>query len=129
MFDVQLLGRRDPSRSGEAVASIAQYYRRVTTDARPMNRLVVAGMLATLAAIITELVRGATPAWAWWASLILATVTIGLAGSHTVPSAVRLGARVDTTEEQLSLARGILRDHLVCLGCIAALLGMLIGGT
>ena len=128
MFDVQLLSGHDQRRSEEVLTSIGQYYRRVTTDARPMNRLVALGMLVTLAAIITELARGAAPAWGWWVSLALAAV-LGLAGWRTVPSAVRLGSNVGTAEERLTLARGILRDHLVCLGCVAALLGVLLGGT
>ena len=45
MFDVQV--RHDPV-DPAAVRSIAGYYRRVTTDARPMNRLVALAMLVTL---------------------------------------------------------------------------------
>ena len=57
MFDVQVLGHRGDVPE-EVVASIAAYYRRVTTEARPMNRLVGAAMLGTLAAIATQLARG-----------------------------------------------------------------------
>ena len=47
MHDVQVL--RPHENEDEAVRSIARYYRRVTTDARPMNRLVALVMVATLA--------------------------------------------------------------------------------
>jgi hypothetical protein len=39
-----------------------------------------------------------------------------------VPAAVRLGARIDPPAAQSRLARSILRDHVLCLAAIAALL-------
>ena len=57
-----------------------------------------------------------------WASLALAASAIVLAAAHTVPCAVRLGARTDTMEHQSRLARSILRDHLVCVVAIAFVL-------
>ena len=125
MFDIQLVRRRGSLE--EAVASISTYYRRVTTDARPMNRLVALAMLTTLAAILTGLARGSAPTWAWWVCLVLLGVAMAIAASHTVPSAVRLGAQRDDEPAQLALARSILRDHLFCLVCIAGLLGLLLG--
>ncbi len=51
MFDVQ--ARSYASDVPEAaLASIAAYYARVTTAARPMNRLVAAAMALTIAAVI-----------------------------------------------------------------------------
>jgi hypothetical protein len=120
MFDVQVLRRNAPREA--ALESIAAYYRRVTTAARPMNRLIATVMLATIGVIIAQLARGDGPAWTGWTSLVLAGAAIGLAASHTVPSAVRLGARVDSIDTQHALARSILRDHLICLGAIAAVL-------
>jgi hypothetical protein len=120
MFDVQVL-RRPVSRE-EALDSIAAYYRRVTSAARPMSRLVAAVMLGTIAAIVVQIARGDGPGWAPWASLVLAGSAIGTAAAHTFPSAVRLGARGDSIDRQERLARGILRDHLVCLPAIAAVL-------
>jgi hypothetical protein len=120
MFDVQALGH--PGTLPESVlASISAYYARVTTAARPMNRLVALVMLATLAAIVVEIAKGQTPTWVGWASLGLAGAAVGLAAAHTVPAAVRLGARRDPLDVQSRLARSILRDHLVCLVAIAAL--------
>lgn len=121
MFDVQV------ARGGggeEQVGSIAAYYARVTTAARPMNRLVAGAMLWTLAAIVWEIARPAHPVWAAWASLALALVPIALAGSRTVPRAVALGARRGSPGEQLQSARLILREHLVCAAFIAALIGL-----
>src|SRR2546423_15035490 len=56
MFDVQLVRRGEPRDS--ALESIAAYYRRVTTAARSMNRLVAAVMLAPIAAIVAQIRRG-----------------------------------------------------------------------
>jgi hypothetical protein len=122
MFDVQALGDHGRNLTDERLSSIASYYARVTTAARPMNRLVVTAMLATLAAIVVELARGGAHAWARWLSLALALVPIALAGARTVPAAVRLGTRGDAPAGQSALARSIFRDHLLCAGAIAALL-------
>jgi hypothetical protein len=132
MFDVQVLGARDGSRADvgagelpeERLASIAAYYARVTTAARPMNRLVAAVMLATIAAIVVEIVDGGSPRWAAWVSLGLAAIPIVLAGGHTVPSAVRLGTRRDPPQEQSALARSIFREHVLCFASIAALIAL-----
>jgi hypothetical protein len=126
MFDVQVLRHR--GRPGdlpeEVLASIAGYYRRVTTDARPMNRLVATAMLATLAAIVVQIARDDDPRWVGWASLALAGFAVGLAGARVVPAAVRLGGRGDGAGVQTGLARSICRDHLLCLGAIASLLAI-----
>jgi len=61
MFDVQVMGHREGDLPEEVLASIAAYYRRVTTAARPMNRLIAAVMLATLAGILAEVAAG--PSW------------------------------------------------------------------
>jgi ER membrane protein SH3 len=125
MFDVQVLRHRGRGDLPDGVlASIAAYYRRVTTDARPMNRLVAAVMLVTLAAIVVEIARGDAAGWVGWASLVLAGSAITVAGAHTVPAAVRLGSRVDPPDVQSRLARAICRDHLFCLAAIAALIAV-----
>jgi hypothetical protein len=122
MHDVQVLGRRERELPEDVLASIAGYYRRVTTAARPMNRLVAFAMVATLVSILAQLLRGDVARWVGWASLLLAGAPVSLAGAHTVGAAVRLGTRADTVERQSELARAILRDHVVCLVSIAALL-------
>jgi hypothetical protein len=124
MFDVQVIGRRGNILPDEVLASIGGYYRRVTTAARPMNRLIATAMLATLAALVVEIVDRHGRGWAPWASLALAGVPILLAAGHTVPCAVRLGSRSDPAERQSALARSILRDHLLCFASIAALLAV-----
>ena len=88
MFDVQAAGRGGGEVPEPALASIAAYYARVTTAARPMNRLIAAVMVATLAAIVVQIARGSGPVWLGWVSLALALAAIGLAGLKTVPSAV-----------------------------------------
>jgi hypothetical protein len=123
MFDIQVMGHeRDRDLPEEVLASIAAYYARVTTSARPMNRLIAAVMLATTAALVIQLARGDAPTWVSIASLGLAGSAIGLAGARTVPSAVRLGTRRDPVTTQSRLARSVFRDHLLCLAVIAAVL-------
>jgi len=118
MFDVQVLRDGD----AEAVDSIARYYRRVTTDARPMNRFIALVMVATLVCLVAEVFGDDVTQWVAVTSLILAVIPIGVAGSRTVARAVRLGAQDVAPAHQLAMARLILREHLFCVACIAAVL-------
>jgi hypothetical protein len=122
MHDVQVRGHRERELPDAVLASIAGYYRRVTTDARPMNRLVALAMLATVASIVVQIARAEEPRWVGWASLGLVGFAVALAAGHTVPSAVRLGARSDPPAVQSRLARSIFRDHVLCLAAITATL-------
>jgi hypothetical protein len=122
MFDVQVRGHDDAELPEAVLASIAGYYRRVTTAARPMNRLIAAVMLGTLLAIVLQLIRDDAPRWVSAVSAVAALVPIGLAARRTVPNAVRLGARADPIAMQIALARTIFRDHLFCVASIATLL-------
>jgi hypothetical protein len=124
MFDVQIAGR---GAREDAIASIAAYYRRVTTAARPMNRLVAAAMLATLVSIVVQIARGDRPRWVGWVALTLVGTAIVLAGARTVPHAVRLGARSDSVGDQRELAKSIYRDHLACAVAISAVLALELG--
>ena len=127
MFDVQVRRHREGDLPEEVLASIAGYYRRVTTAARPMNRLVAGVMLATLAAIVVRIARGDEPVWAGWASLGLVGFAVALAAAHTVPAAVRLGGRREPPDAQSRLARSILRDHVFCFTAIASTLVVQLG--
>ncbi len=124
MFDVQALrsrgGDRGPSEA--ALSSIAGYYARVTTAARPMSRLISVVMIATLATTVVELARGDVPRWASGVSLALLGAAVLLAATTTVPNAVRLGTRADPVGVQRRLARSILRDHLICFTAISGLI-------
>jgi hypothetical protein len=134
MFDVQAARRGPGARGAEAnaagelpeevLASIASYYARVTTAARPMNRLIAAVMLATLAAIVVEIAKGTGEAWLGWVSLVLALAPIVLAGGRTVPGAVRLGTRQDDVATQSALARRVLGEHVFCFVSIACLIAV-----
>jgi hypothetical protein len=124
MFDVQVVGSRDGELPEEMLASIAAYYRRVTTDARPMNRLIALAMLGTLAAIVVEIAQGDPEPWVAWTSLALAAPPIALAALRIVPSAVALGSRTDPPQRQSELAREIFRTHVASAISIAALLVM-----
>ena len=101
------------------LASIRNYYRRVTTEATPMNRLISVVMVATLSAIVAEIANGSVPPWLGWISLVAAAGAIGLAAVRTVRNAVRLGGEVDSVGVQTQLARTIYRDHLYCFAAMA----------
>jgi hypothetical protein len=122
MFDVQARGHRDAELPEPVLASTAAYYRRVTTTARPMNLLVAAAMLGTLAAVVVELVNDDVESWVAWTSLVLVVTALVIARTRTVPGAVRLGARRDTLVEQSRIARAIQREHVACFVLIAALI-------
>lgn len=113
MFDVQ----RDAG-----VDSTAAYYHRVTTTARPMNRLVAAFMVLTLVGVTGEIVQGDVNRGVAIVSLVLAAFAIGLAVVRTVRNAMRLGEQRDDGATQRALARSILRDHIACFVAIGALL-------
>src|SRR5947209_16710760 len=95
MHDVQVLRPKAGADPAEGVRSIARYYRRVTTDARPMNRLVALVMVVTLAFVIGEVIGGDVHPWVAWVSLVLVVGPIAVAARRTVPNAVTLGADVD----------------------------------
>jgi hypothetical protein len=126
LFDVQVLRHR--GREGalpeDVLASIAAYYRRATTESRPMSHLVGAVMAIGIGGAALELVRGTGPRSLALASLLLVTGPAALAVRRVLPNAVRLGARSDPPERQSVLARAICRDHLLCLAAIAAFLGL-----
>jgi hypothetical protein len=124
MFDVQVLRFRDDEVPEVVLASIAGYYRRVTTEARPLNRLVALVMVVTLVAIVLQATGDDVPRWVSVVSAVAAAAAIGLAATRTVPSAVRLGTRLDPVELQRWLALSVCRDHLVCLPLIATLLAV-----
>ena len=92
MFDVQSRGNAGDRPPSEVLASISAYYRRVTTEAYPMNRLVALVMLLTLAAIVAEIVEGVHPWWTGWVSLALAGSGVVPTLRRTVPNARRLVA-------------------------------------
>jgi hypothetical protein len=127
MHDVQVRGHSGRELPEDVLASISAYYARVTTAARPMNRLIAAVMLATLVAVVVQITDGDAPAWVGWASLALAGAAIGVAAVHTVSAAVRLGTRVDPPTVQSRLARSIFRDHLVSFVAIAGVLVVELG--
>jgi hypothetical protein len=122
MFDVQTLGHSERELPEQVLASIAAYYRRVTTAARPMNRLIAAVMLATLGCVIAQIARAEQPRWVGWATLALVAAAVLLALAHTVPSAVALGTRADSRARQSAQARSICRDHLLCAAAITTAL-------
>jgi len=106
----------------ELLASISAYYRRVTTDAYPMNRLVALVMVLTLLAIGAEIVEGANPGWI--GSLALAGSGVIPTLTRTVPNARRLGSGQDSAEKQSALARAIYRDHRFSLARMSLVLGL-----
>jgi hypothetical protein len=122
MFDVQVMAHRGADVPEAVLASIAGYYRRVTTEARPMNRLVAAVMAATVVAAVAQALRGDVAPWVSAVTLVALVAPIGLAGARTVPRAVRLGTRADPLPAQAAMARAIGREHLACVASISVVL-------
>jgi hypothetical protein len=120
MFDVQVLRQRDGTLPEPVLDSIAAYYRRVTSGASPMGRLVGGVMAAGIATALVQLALG--PArWVGALSLLLCAPPVGLAQMRIFPAATRLGTQQDTPETQTRLAREICRSHLICLAAMVAL--------
>ena len=122
MHDVQVVGHGRTDLPDAVLTSIGAYYRRVTTDARPMNRLVAAMMLATVGCAAAQAAVGDTPTWVGVTSLALAVSAAGLAAGRTVRNAVRLGRRAGTADVESRLARAIFRDHVFCISAITTVL-------
>jgi hypothetical protein len=123
MFDVQVWRHRAADTVPEEVlASIAGYYRRVTTDASPMSRLISLDMAVLLGLLVWQAARGGTAGWVSVVSFTLAAASIGLALGRVVPAAIRLGGRRDPSDAQSVLARSILRDHITFLILMVTLL-------
>jgi hypothetical protein len=81
MFDVQVLRKRDDVLPGPVLDSIAAYYRRVTTEASPMGRLVGVVMATGIATAIVQLAIG--PArWVSALSLLLCAPPVVLPARH-----------------------------------------------
>src|SRR5262245_53811291 len=112
MFDAQTRGHSGEILPPEVLASISAYYRRVTTEAHPMNRLVSTVMFLTIIAICLQIREGKTRWWVGWGSLAIVGTGVAFALTRTVPNAVRLGAATDTLAVQTQLARAIYSDHV-----------------
>ncbi len=122
MFDIQVRRHHETELPADVRRSIATYYRRVTTTARPMNRLIAAVMAITLFALIAQLVGDDGHRWRAAVSLALTGAAITLAAVRTVRYAVRLGAQTDLPQVQTALARTIYRDHVACIAAITVTL-------
>jgi hypothetical protein len=122
IFDVQVLrhARALGSLPEPVLASIAGYYRRATTDSRPMGRLIAAVMASAVLGSLCQLLRGDAALAVRVASLALCFAPAALAMLRVLPNAVRLGQRSDDVTTQSALAREICRDHLLCLALIGA---------
>ena len=128
MFDVQTRPYVGSPLPAAVLASISAYYRRVTTEAYPMNRLVAAVMVLTLVGIVGEIVVAASPWWVGWGSLLLAGSGFVPTLRRTVPNARRLGSGIDTPEVQSTLARAICRDHMFSFARMSAVLALQLFG-
>ena len=130
MFDVQVWRhRRAPQVPEDVLASIATYYRRVTTTASPMGRLVGVSMVVLLVALVIQAVDGQVSWWVSAVSIPAALLGIGFAAARIFRQAQRLGAREDSLAEQSDLARSIFRAHVVCLAAMVTLLVVQLAGS
>lgn len=121
MFDVQVLGAAsaDGSLPPPVVASIAAYYKRVTTDAWPMGALVGSVMMLLLAATLPLVWRRPTVGLA---SLALAGVPIALALGRVLPNAALLGRLEGPPAADAALATQVCWDHILCFAGVLAFL-------
>ena len=122
MHDVQVLGKPDAELPSAVRESVAHYYRRVTIDAFPMNRLVALVMVSAIGCTASQLAVGGPPRWMSATSLGLVVAATGLAAVRTVPNAQRLGRHSDEARTQSRLARAVCLDHFVCLGAVVTVL-------
>lgn len=129
MFDVQVRKHTGTPLPEEVLRSISAYYRRVTIEAFPMNRLVAGVMVANLASMIAEIALGERPWWVGWGSLLLAGSGSPRTIRHMLPNAQRLGRGEDSAEVRSELARSICRDHLLAFARMSTVLALqLFGG-
>lgn len=129
MFDIQVWRhRRSPEVPGTVLDSIAAYYRRVTTTASPMGRLVGSTMVVLLVALVVQAISGDEPLWVSAVSIPAALVGIGLAAARIFGQARRLGSRTDPPAVQSDLARSIFRAHVVCLAAMVTLVAIQLAG-
>jgi len=130
MFDAQVWRhRRSPEVPETVLDSISAYYRRVTTTASPMGRLVGLTMLVLLCALAVQAIWGDEPLWVSVVSIPAALIGIGLAVARIFRQARRLGTRRDPPAVQSELARGIFRAHIVCLAAMMTLLVVQLAGA
>jgi len=130
MFDIQVWRhRRSPQVPDTVLESIAAYYRRVTTTASPMGRLVGLTMVVLLVALVVQAIWGDERLWVSVVSVPAALVGIGLAAARIFGWARRLGARKDPPAVQSDLARGIFRAHIVCLAAMVTVLAVQLAGA
>ena len=89
-----------------------------------MSYAVGAVMIVGVLALVRQLLAGAVPRWGVARLAAPGRGPIALATTRVLPNAVRLGGRGDAAAVQSELARGICRDHLLCLAAIAAFLAL-----
>lgn len=124
MFDIQVLGHPPRALPEPVLASIAAYYRRAVVDAVPMNGLIALVMLVAVGGSAWQLARRQVAPGRGLAGLLLVSVPTLAALIHIVPAAARLALRTDPIEVQSEIARAICRDHILCLGAIAAFVAL-----
>lgn len=130
MFDVQVFRhRRAAEVPSQVLESISAYYRRVTTTASPMGRLVGLVMTVLFIDLAVQAAIGDVAAWVSIVSLSAALVGIGLAATRVFRRARRLGEASDSQAVQSELARSIFHDHVVCLVAMLILLGTQLGSA
>lgn len=122
MFDTQISGKRGSTLPEDTIDSISRYYSRVTTTARPMNRLVGIAMLGTLIALVVQVQQQQIPTSRAIISLVLAVVAISIALGRTLRNAIRLGRQDEDLVTLSRLARLVMRDHLICFVALGLLL-------
>ena len=128
MFDVQVLPHAASVELPEPiVVSIATYYRRATTDARPMSALIGTVMAVAVGGALWQLIRA--PGLRTLLGVALIAAPVALAFGRVLPDAIRLGQRGDSLAVQGELARSICRGHLLCLASVVGFLVVQLTGV
>ena len=112
IFDSLVLSHHDKEALPEEVlATMSSFFRRLTHK----PRLIFAIMITMLVIIILQIVQGSVAAWVGWTSLALFLIPTGFAAIHIIPTARRLGSRIDEVEKQSKLARSLFAMHTFSL--------------
>lgn len=101
----------------DVLATMAHYYRRVTSIPYPL--FVV--MLTLLTMILLQIIQRRMADWVGWTSLALFLSSAGFAVAFIIPTASRLGSRKDDVEKQSELARLLFPAHAAFFVLILAL--------
>jgi hypothetical protein len=131
MHDTLVRGHpKEADLPADVIEGIARYYRRVTTDASPMNQLVSVFMLAAFGSIVVQVASTSSGEVLPWLSLGAIVPPLITVRVRTFPNAVELGGHDGRDPARATaLARAVYFDHQVFLVAVLAVLGTQLGAA